>query len=173
MCVVLALVHSSLNPGMTDCRGRVSSFLPQPHAAHTSQSRAGRCVWRMCPLGSSPASTGKVIHIHRGFLQKGVQHLCISHNIFVAFSQPFRRLIGLLTSASSFGFVTKTFCLQWSCCCAVVMMWISTQVEADAHFEHKSLFLVLPTLQGTALCSGPLVTSTPRHSHGWAMLRMP
>lgn len=58
--------------------------------------------------------------------------------IFVAFSQFFRRLIDLLTSAFfSFGLVTKTFCLQGSCCCAVVMTWISTRVEADAHFEHN------------------------------------
>lgn len=98
----------------------------------------GHRVWRMSPLGNNSAPTGRVILTHRDFLHKEAQHLCYSDNTFVAFSQLFRGLIGLPTSASfSFGLVTKTFCLQWSCCCAVAMVWISTWVEADAHFEHN------------------------------------
>lgn len=164
MCVVLALVHSSLNPGMTDCRGRVSSFLPQPQTACTSQSHTGECLshcWRMCTLGNNSASTGKVVHIHWDLLQKGVQRLCVSDNIFVAFSQLFWILIDLLTSAFFFFWTCYTDLLL-----AMILLLCSGN-DVDKHLSGgwctlraRSLFLVLPTEQGTALWSEPLVTSS-------------
>lgn len=123
----------------------------------------GHRVWRMSPLGNNSAPTGTVIHTHRDFLHKGAQHLCYSDNTFVAFSQLFRRLIGLPTSVSfSFGLVTKTFCQQWSCCCAVVIVWTSTRVEADAHFEDN-----LSCFCHTGLCSEPLNNQAARHCRDW------
>lgn len=112
-----------------------SLSLTQPTAHRPSQGTVlGECV-----LLATTLLLQVKLFTHTGTLCTRKFSACVFQTtFFVAFSRLFRRLIGLPTSTSfSFGLVTKTFCLQWSCCCAVVMMWISTQMEADAQFEHN------------------------------------
>lgn len=78
MCVVLALVHSSLNPGDDRLPGACEQLPPSAsHSPHVTEP-TGRRVRRVFLLGNNSASTGKVIHTHRDFLQKGGQRLCVS-----------------------------------------------------------------------------------------------
>lgn len=118
-----------------------SLSLTQPTAHRATQGTVfGECVL----MAATPLLQVKSFTYSGTSCKREFSHLRVT-DIFVAFSRLCRRLIGLLTSASfPFGLVTKTFCLQWSCCCAVVMVWISTKVEADAHFEHN-LSSWLPT----------------------------
>lgn len=88
MCVALALVHSSLNPGMTDCQGRVSSFLPQAHTAHRAPCLENVSSWQqLCSHRYSYSHTQGLSAQGSSALVLFRQHLC---GIFPTFQKAHR-----------------------------------------------------------------------------------
>lgn len=108
---------------------------PSPsHNTHVRELHWEPGPERVSAHNNSP-STGKVIHT--SFWKSEFRFAYVFWITFLwSFYDFFRSLIGLLTSDFGWFLHLKTFCLQWSWWSAVVMMWMSTQVEewAAAHF---------------------------------------
>lgn len=142
-CVVLALVHCSLNRGMTDYRWCARSFLLHPYTIHMSDSCTGGCILRLCLLGNNSSSTAKVIHIHTDFLEKRCS--CVFQAPKITFLWSFSDFSGDSSACLQVdffsGLIMRTFCLQWSWWSAMVALWMDTQVETAAHFKHHPLLL--------------------------------